>query len=96
MNPKVKQEKLKPVASNTSPEEMLRLVEHHYPNLKGPLLVMVQMFDTMIDELDMLRRQLTQYQEQNEPEVTLIEEPDKPKIIELKCQHCGSEIEIEI
>ncbi len=96
MNPKVKQAPLVPVATNLSPEEMLRLVEYNYPNLKGPLLSLIQMFDNMIDEIAVTKRQLCQYQEQLETEVTLVEDDGQPKVIELKCQHCGQEIEIEL
>jgi len=96
MTTKVFQEKLQPVASNLSPEELLSLVRHAYPNMQGPLASMADKFGGLIDEADILRRQLCQYQElKDQPVITLIEE-GKPHYIELKCQHCGCDIEVEL
>lgn len=95
MKPRITQEKLCNVPSNISPEELLVIVEHYYPNLKGPLLSMVQVFDSLLEERDTFKRQLSQHKYQPACEVTLLEEPEITTI-EFKCSHCGQEIEIEL
>lgn len=76
-----------PIIGNFSDEELIRHVEHYYPNLNGPLRTLLNRFESRVygtPEQVQLEHQAGQLQD--------LQEGDN----EVSCPHCGSVLQIDL
>lgn len=75
------------VPSNYSDEELIRHVEHHFPNLNGPLKTLLNRFESRVygtPEQVQLETEAGQLQDLRDTDY------------DVQCPHCGSVLQIDL